>query len=216
MEKLFALLKKHLKTVLIACGIFFCVMIIVIAANSNDDSYTTDGAEHSTPQKSSVWTLNNRTDEFGTATGEQYLKATVSGTFDDIMGADQTLKVELQVSLDSVSIVLWERGTSRKEAILLDTNQYVITVLDQNGEKHKFYSYLRDGKPYLAVDNYGIDGFSESSSDLINILKSPGTVKFHIVNSNDKDNTYSFSVKTEEFADLYEQILSAMQETEQE
>ena len=215
MKTLFALLKEHLKTVLIACGIFFCIMIIVIVANSNDDSYTTDDVDGLSSNESSIWTLNDYTDEFGMATGKQYLKTTVSGTFDNITGAEQTLKAELQVSSDSVIIVLWEYGTSRLEAVWEDSSQYIITVLDQNNEKHRYYSYLRDGKPYLAVDNYGIDGFSESSADLTNILKAPGTVKFHIVSSNDKDNTYSFSVKTDGFAGLYEQIISLMQKNEQ-
>lgn len=77
---------------------------------------------------------------------------------------------------------------------------------DQNNIKHQYYSYLKDGKPYLDVDNFGIKDFSESAADLIKILETPGTVSFHIINTDNKDNTYSFSVKTDGFADLNKQI----------
>lgn len=209
----FAFLKQHLKTFLIACGVFFCIMIIVIVANSEDDSYTPDSANNLTSSNFSSWSIKDYTDEFGITTGKQYLKTTVSGTFSNTIGKEQNLKVEVQASSESVSIILWEYGTSQLES-LFDSTQYIITVLDQSGEKHRFHSYLQDGKPYLAVANYSISGVSESSSDLINIFKSSGTVKLHIVNSDDKDNTYSFSIKTDGFADLYEKISSPSQVTE--
>lgn len=173
--------------------------------------HNSNNGNNTTSNNSSSWTLNNHTDEFGMATGKQYLSTTVSGSFDNMLGANQTLKAELQVSPESVNLVLWEYGTSKLEALWDDGNQYIITLLDQNNQKHKYLSYLRDGKPYLAVGEYDIEGFYESSADLTNILKTPGTVKFHIVNSDDKDNTYSFSVKTDGFAELYEQISSVGQ-----
>lgn len=207
MKTFFELLKQHLKTVLIACGIFFCMMFIVMVANSNDDSYMPDDADGSTSIRSNSWSIKEYTDEFGVSTGSRYLKINVSGTFDNMMGTDQALKAEVQVFSNGVNILLWE-GESQLKADFENT-QYIITVLDQNGEKHRFHSYLQDGEPYLSVANYSVNGYLESSADLIDIFKSSGTVKFHIVNSDDKDNTYSFSIKTDGFAALYDKVLSS-------
>ena len=217
MKTLFEFLKRHFKAVLIVGGVFLCIMIVGMLAGGEEDSYTPEGTDSVVSSPSShpsSWSIKDYTDEFGMATGEKYVKTYGSGTFSDTVATDQNLRVEVQAFPNGgVRIILWEYGTSQLEA-LFDSTAYNITVLDQNGEKHKFTSFLQDGYPYLAVLNYSGDGLWESSADMINIFKSGGSVKFHIVNSDDKDNTYSFSIEADGFAKLYETILSASKETE--
>ena len=107
---------------------------------------------------------------------------------------------------DSVSIILWEYGKSIVET-LFDSEMFILSVLDTEGTKHKYYAYLMDGKPYLKVDTYTLfpDEYTPYA-EFIDIQKSAGTVKFHIVSYEHKDNTYSFSIENEGFAQLYEEI----------
>ena len=194
-----------MKKILIALGIFLVIAIIVIGNAEDDSSITSSSSSTTSAPVSKVWSVCDFKDEFGLPTGEKYLKATATGTFNGVLGKNQDLKVEIQASENDVFIVLWEYGYSQVDA-LLERDQYRVTVLDQNNEKHKFYAFIREGKAYLDFDNYRLLDY-KSAEDLVEILKTPGTVSFYVVQTSDEDNSYSFSVKTDGFAQLYEQIL---------
>ena len=208
------------KKILIVLGILLVIALIATIANCSGDDTETEGTTplstgNTTPNSTaSTWSICDEKDEFGLSTGEKYLKTTVDGTFNNMMGNDQKLTVEVRASANDVIILLWEYGTSQLESLYSDSQQFKITVLDQNNTKHQYYAYLSDGKPYLDIDNYRFGDFSESAADLLKILETPGKVSFYIVNSDDKDNTYSFSIKTDGFADLYKQILPQEKTTE--
>lgn len=207
------------KKILIALGIFLCIILIATIANCSGDD--TESEETNTSSigndthnnTTTTWTINEEKDEFDLPTGEKYLKTTVSGTFNNFMGKDQKLTAEIHASADDVTILLWEYGTSQLESLYDDSQQFKITVLDQNNTKHQYIAYLYDGKPYLIVMNFTIGDYIESVESMLKILETPGTVSFYIVNSDDEDNTYSFSIKTDGFADLYKQILPQQEET---
>lgn len=208
------------KKVLIILGILLVIALIATIANCSGDDTDTEG---STPpptgntasnSTASTWSVCEEKDEFGLATGKKYLTTTVNGTFSDYMSKDAKLKAEVRATADGANIFLWKYGTSQLESLSDDTMRFKITVLDQNNNKHQYDAFLYDGKPYLMVMNYSIDGYCESAEQLLKILEAPGTVSFYIENKDDKDNTYSFSVKTDGFADLYKQILPQEETTE--
>ena len=205
-----------MKKVLIALGIFL-VIIFIVLGSAEDDTSTADSQTVATSSQissniSKVWSICNFKDEFGLETGKKYLKATATGTFNNILGKDQPLKVEIQASKDDLFIVLWQYGNTQVDAFL-ERDQYKITVLDQNKEKHNFYASIYDGKPYLDFEHFKYSNI-EAAEDLLEILKTSGTVSFYIVETDDEDNSYSFSVKTDGFAELYNQIFTKEEVTE--
>ena len=207
------------KKVLIILGILLVIALIATIANCSGDDTDTEG---STPPPTgnttsngtaSTWSVCEEKDEFGLATGKKYLTTTVNGTFSDYMSKDAKLKAEVHATADGVSIFLWEHGISQLESLSDDTVFFKITVLDPNNNKHQYEAALFDGKPYLWILPYEYLDI-EPATNLLKLLEEPGTVSFYIVNKNDKDNTYSFSVKTDGFADLYKQILPQEETTE--
>lgn len=207
-----------MKKILIAAGIFLCIILVVTIANcsgedSSDEALASASSAAVSDRVLSTWVLSEFKDEFGNSTGEHYLKTTVNGTFNDVMGKDQKLKAEVRATSNGVMILLFENETQQLEMLYGDYQSFKITVLDQSNTKHQYLAYLRDGKPYLDFNNYELLGYKEAAH-LLKILETPGTVSFYIVNSDDKDNTYSFSVKTDGFAELYRQILPSTETTE--
>ena len=204
----------------IAFGLLICMMFSVMLTGCfGDDTYTADVEKESSDtlvssKTSVIWTKGEFKDEFDNPTGEKYIKTTVNGTYNDTFTEEGNLKAEVRVSETDVSIYLWENGTDEIELLYGDSLRFDITVLDQNNIKHQYLSYLYDGKSYLDVDDYGMFSF-ESAVDLIALLyQTQGTVKFYIENSDDKDNNYSFSINTEGFADLYNEILPLESDSE--
>ena len=198
------------KKIIVALAIFVAIVLIVAIANSSDENsdYSEKSSGLSNESSSSIWSVHEYKDEFEIATGECYIKTTVSGSFnDEFEGNNLSLKAEVRAEIDDVLILLWENGTNQLTSYYSDSHRYVITVLDQNNVKHKYTAYLEDGKPYLDIFDYRIVE-NESAEDLIEIMKIPGKISFHIVDSDNKDNTYSFTIDTTGFATLYEQISS--------
>ena len=191
-----------MKKILIALGILCAVAVVVLCANGlEEDTINQEG----TPKSS--WSMFDFKDEFGVPTGRRYLATSVSGTFNSVLGSDQPLDVQVQASDNSIDIVLWEYGNNKIESIY-GTVTYKVLVLDQNNVKHQLYAYLYDGKPYLQVSNFSIGDYSETALDLLEMFKEDGVVQFYIQNLDDKDNTYSFSIKTDGFADMFARISS--------
>lgn len=143
----------------------------------------------------SDWELGEFVDEFEQPTGIEYLAIWVKGTFSNSATTNSKLDACIQVTSNDIAFMLLEYGSHLVKGTF-DSNPYSITVLDQNGVKH----YL-DGNMY--EDGTRVYLSNSDESELLNLLKKPGEITFHLKYSKYSSSTYLFKVRTDGFASLY-------------
>ena len=152
-----------------------------------------------------TWTMDEFVDEFDQPTGDKFISTRVEGKFSNSATTNSELIATMQITSNSVSIILREYGyyiVKNSSASEYDTERYDIVMMDTKGNKS---GYMR-GRMYGEGD-YRI--YFDSTSDetrILNALKEPGEVSFYIEYKNYTTSTYSFTVETSNFKDLYNQL----------
>lgn len=160
---------------------------------------TTSGICSRCGKNFSSWEIGEFVDEFKQPTGEKYISTTVyDGTFSNSATTNSALSACVQVTSDGIAIMLWEYGSQLVKGTF-DTNDYSITVLDNNGTKHYLQGTMYKGgiRIYISEAN---------ENDLIALLKQPGSLNFYLKYSKYTTSTYLFSIETDGFSALYSQI----------
>lgn len=143
-----------------------------------------------------AWELRDYVDEFGLSTGKSFISTTVyDGKFSNSATTNSKLTAVMQVDKDDVMIILYEYARNQVKCSY-KSDQYSITMLDTNNEKHYLSGTMYNGgfRIYIA-DAY--------RSTVLNALKGSGTVRFYVVLSDRITTTYSFSIETSNFRDAY-------------
>ena len=194
-------MKKILSLLLLLSTLFAFVSCDMTSSELDDDYDTTkptSSTRTTTTTSGSDWELREYIDEFDRPTGDKFIQTTVSGTFSNSATTGSTLKATVQVTKDSIAIMLWEYGSHLVKGTF-DTNNYSITILDQNDTKHYYSGYMyEDGTRIYVNDSY--------RSELLSYLKKGGEISFYLVYSKYSKSTYSFTISTKGFSSLYSQL----------
>ena len=163
------------------------------SSSTDPDEYGGNGDDTST-----TWELGEFVDEFNRPTGNKYVSTTVSGTFSNSATTNSDLYASVQVTSSDIAIMLWEYGSYLVKGTY-DTNNYSITVLDQNGAKHYLSGTMHKNgtRVYLS---------SSDREDLLSLLQTSGTLSFYLEFSKYSRSTYLFSVETDGFSSLYSEL----------
>ena len=147
----------------------------------------------------STWSIKEYVDEFEISTGERYVSSSVKGKCSNSYIEDLPLTAELYADAHDIGFRLWEYGES-PVICLYGEDTYTITALDSAGQKHYFTGYMSAGQPSIFIRYRG------DRKNLLNILKESEEVRFHIAYENIIRYTYTFTVHTAGFRELYEII----------
>lgn len=145
-----------------------------------------------------TWEKRNYVDEFDNPTGEHFISTTVSGKFSNSATTNSSLTAQIQVDSENISIVLWEYSRNMVKCSYR-YDEYSITMLDSSNNKHYISGTMYAGGFRIYIDN-------SYKSTVLNALQKTGTISFHIVYSEYTTSTYTFSIETSNFNELYSQL----------
>ena len=167
-------------------------------SNKTNNSGNTNNSNTSTTNNT-TWEIGEFVDEFNKPTGEKYLSTTVTtGSFSNSATTNSKLTAIVQVTSDSVAIMLWEYSSQLVKGTF-DTNEYSITVLDSSGTKHYFDGVMYKGNTRIYLSN-------SDEAAFLSLLKKSGTISIYLKNSKYTVSTYLFDVETAGFSTLYSQL----------
>lgn len=157
---------------------------------------TTTGKCSRCDKNVSSWALGEFVDEFKKPTGQKYISTTIyNGTFSNSATTNSPLSACVQVTSETIAIILWEYGSQLVKGTF-DTNEYEIIVLDQNNQKHYLSGIMYQGNMRVYVLN-------SDESELLTLLKKAGKLSFYLENSKYTTSTYLFTIDTTGFSGLY-------------
>ena len=146
-----------------------------------------------------AWELGEFTDEFKKPTGEKYVVTTAyDGTFSNSATTNSDLIAAVQVTDVEIAIMLWEYGNHLVKGTF-DYEDYSITVLDQDNQKHYLSGTIYQGGNRIYVD-------SKDRYALLQLLRQDGEISFYLESSKYSTSTYLFTIVTTGFAPLYYEI----------
>jgi len=142
------------------------------------------------------WKIEEFHDEFKRPIGVRYVIAEADGVFGEAGSlAESNLYAGVQVTPLCIEIILLRNGDTLVPAIPR-SNQYNITVLDHEGQKHH-YSGRYNGGISVSLE-------SEHYEKLLDLLRRGGELSFYL---RDVDgNHYLFTIKNEGFSRKFAQI----------
>lgn len=146
----------------------------------------------------SLWEIGEYTDEFDRPTGKKYISIEVDGTFSNSATTDSKLIAILQIDRDNIGIMLFEYGSHIVKGIF-DYEDYSITILDDNGQKHYFTGTIYEGGTRVYFED-------SDRTKIINLLNSNDDVKIYVKSTKYSISTYLFTVNTKGFSSTYNSI----------
>lgn len=153
--------------------------------------------------QANIWETRTYVDKFNESTSAWYIipRRDIDGTFSNSAATNSELKASVVCDVyDDISIFLYEYGSIQVKNYSSSKNDdYVITVRCSNGREAIIY-----GSIYPLGDRLFVD--EEDVPLMIEMLKEPGTVSFHIEELDPLGipTTYLFSVETGDFAAEYQ------------
>lgn len=150
------------------------------------------------------WSARYFVDEFNNPTNHKYIRCdTVQGTFSNSATTNAKLNAYILVNkpytnMDwlEVEIKLFEYGSSVVKGIY-SSEQYDITVLDTNNNKHYLTGTIYKGEDRISV---------KEVDEIISVLRQQGTISIYMKSSKYSISTYLFSIETSNFYDLIETL----------
>ena len=149
------------------------------------------------------WTVDYYVDEFNQPTSDGYVsnKTYFLGTFSNSATTDSELLVLVLVDEEDIAFFLYEYGRNLvKNSSSRYVEEYDITMKTADGTKTSM-----TGTIYCGGDRLFIDERYEST--VLDALKSGEQVSFYIVNSERTTTTYLFTILTNNFADMYQELM---------
>lgn len=142
------------------------------------------------------WKIEEFYDEFKRPVGVRYVIAEADGVFGERGSlAKSYLYAGIRVTPICIEIILLRNGDTMVP-VIPRSNQYSITVLDHEGQKHH-YSGRYNGGILVSVE-------SEHYEKLLDLLRQGGELSFYLT---DVDyNHYLFTIKNEGFSRKFAQI----------
>lgn len=114
-----------------------------------------------------IWEVGTYSDEFGDATDEKYIKATLNGTFSNLVTEGSDLAVVILIDKSMIRIQLYEYAGNNP---IKDMGLLHFKAKDSKGEIHEFYASNREGGSNIVRNAY-VD-------TVINLLSSGGKISF--------------------------------------
>ena len=146
----------------------------------------------------SAWDIGEYTDEFKQPTGKKYMITDAFGTFSNSATTNSKLYAALQINKDDIGIMLWEYGSSLVKGIF-DYEDYDITILDENNNKHYFTGTIYDGGTRIYFDD-------SDRNAILNLLKNNDSLKIYLKSGKYTISTYLFTINTNGFSTAYNSI----------
>ena len=143
----------------------------------------------------SSWEIGEYVDEFDMPTGKKYMGIESIGVFSNSATTDSTLKAFLQIDSNNIGIMLWEYGRNIVKGIY-DSEDYSITILDENNTKHYFTGTIYKGGTRVY--------FKDSDRNaVLNLLRNNNELKIYLKTSKYTTSTYLFTIDTKGFSSIY-------------
>ncbi len=134
-----------------------------------------------------TWEIDEYVDEFDQPTGEKFAYTRVTGTFSNSATTNSKLTAYMQVSASGIDIMLYEYGDMVVDGTFSTGNVYDISVLDQNGEKHKFTGSMAHNATKLHLSR-------QYEEEMLNLLAKGGVLRFYLTYEKYTKSTYSFDI----------------------
>mgnify|MGYP001623636436 CR=1 FL=1 len=143
-----------------------------------------------------LWGDGEFEDEFDRPIGVKYLIGFSEGEFSNSATNGSELFVAVQVTSTSIGILLWEYGDNIVNTY--GSDKYYIKILDGNGEVHRLVGNQYSERIFIDDE--------ENKTEVLDLLKTPQILKFHLSRSGYSLDTYSFDINTSGFNELYDQL----------
>lgn len=147
----------------------------------------------------SAWEIGEYVDEFDRPTGKKYIIVDAVGTFSNSATTNSKLNAALQIDKDNIGIMLWEYGSYLVKGIY-DSENYSITVLNENGTKHYFTGTIYEGGTRIYFDD-------DDRNKVVDLLRSNDILQIYIKYTKYSTSTYLFSVNSAGFYQAYNSIV---------
>lgn len=159
--------------------IILFVLLATCSKNSNTDK--------------DVWAPNTYKDEFGTDTGIPYNATNyIKGTFSDSTMKNEDAYLKIFIDNDRIYIMLWKYDTDRQNFEAHTVDEFIVTVLDSNGEKHYFNSTIND-KGEISLEDRAF----------IELIQNNESIKIHIQSVDYYNYSFLFTVERDNFDSVY-------------
>lgn len=163
---------------------------------SNEESESIPKEEE---EKEDYWSVGYYRDEFNMPTEEAFIKNTkqINGRFSNSATTDSPLKVFVTVDESDISIFLYEYNDNLvKNYSTLEPMKYKMRMMTVDGTQTDLI-----GTMYCGGDRIYID--EKYKQSVFNALRGEGLIKFFAVKQDLVISTYSFSVRPENFQELF-------------
>lgn len=165
------------------CGECGAKLLLGEQEKNNDSSKNEEGKQEDT----GIWEITHYVDEFNNPTYEKYIrcKHLLSGKFSNSATDNSELSAQLLIDGTSASIMLYEYGDLKVKTYSSSGEEYLISVLDNDGVKHSLKGTMYSDRITM---KYG------DKEELLSILAKGGSIRFSIVNKTRAIDNYSFSI----------------------
>ncbi len=151
-----------------------------------------------------IFSIDYYVDEFNQPTSDGYVYnySYIEGTFSNSATTNSKLKVTMLVDKEDITFFLYEYGSSLvKNSSSRYVEEYNITMKTADNTKHSLTGTIYCGGDRLFIDE-------KYEKKVLEALKSGEDVSFYIVQSDRTTTTYLFTIKTSNFAEKYNQLVS--------
>ena len=144
----------------------------------------------------SSWDSGVYKDEFGNPTSKKYISTTCyDGVFSNSATTNSTLYAVVQIDNSDIAIMLWEYGSHLVKGTF-DSENYAITILDENGTKHYFTGTIYKSGTRIY--------FKEADkSKIITLLSQNDEVSIYLESTKYSISKYLFTISTAGFVQAY-------------
>ena len=151
-------------------------------AGSSDDSNIEDADNE---EGTGIWAVKYYVDEFNLPTENGYVTSEepLEGTFSNAATTNSLLKV-VPLLDEGICFKLYEYGSSLVKSY--SAQEYKITILDQNGEKHDMSGWMNKNADRVRLNK-------EYVVDFYDIISSPGSVSIYLEEI-DSPTSYLFTI----------------------
>jgi len=179
-----------------ACGLINSSSTETSSVDQSIESSDTLSSEatSSTSTSAGSWAKEFYVDEFNEPTDEWYAYYNFSGTFSNSATNNSKLSGYVLVDNADVCFVLYEYGRNQVKNIYSDAEEYTIVARSDSGEQ-TFTGYVYSEGDRLAVAESSVGKMKE-------LLKSGGTIKFYIYETDNSVTNYLFQVESDNLKDL--------------
>ncbi len=176
------------------------------AGSSSEETDETEGvtdnavSETTASTVSELWSADYYVDDFDEPTDEWFIlnNSLFTGTFSNSATTDSKLTVQALIDCNKeIVFFLYEYGRNQvKNSSENYVDEYKITMRTADGKDHNITGTVYCGGDRLFIDEQHVD-------TVLKAIKGEGDVKFRIVNKERTVETYLFTLKTENFAEVY-------------